>query len=172
MDESDAGLDKIYSLIKRIDENPCVVLEEIQNEPGDYWREFCRAMDDDFNTAKGIGILFDAVRHVNRLMDENSGRIPGDVKSMIGGIHADILKIGKVLGILSESAVSYFEKKKAKFIEKKAVDPSVIDSLVQERFEARKAKDWKKADEIRKKLSDMGVLIEDRPDGTIWKFNG
>ncbi|MBU1569147.1 MAG: class I tRNA ligase family protein, partial [Proteobacteria bacterium] len=171
MDESDAGLDKIYSLIKRIEDAHGLVLKEVQDEPGDYWKEFCGAMDDDFNTAKGIGILFDAVRQANRLMDENSGTILGDVKITIGKIHADILKIGKVLGILSESAGAYFERKKIKFIEKKAIDPSMIDSLVKERFEARKAKDWKKADEIRKTLSDMGVLIEDRPDGTVWKFN-
>lgn len=171
MDESDSGLDKIYSVIKRVEDSPGLVLKEIQDEPGDYWKQFCGAMDDDFNTAKGIGILFDAVRHINRLMDENSGGIPGDVKIMIGTIHADICRIGKVLGILSESAGAYFGRKKTKFIEKKAIDPSLIDSLVNERFEARKAKDWKKADEIRKKLSDMDVLIEDRPDGTIWKFN-
>lgn len=172
MDESDAGLDKIYSLIKRVEENPDLVLKkEVQGEPGDYWKEFCGAMDDDFNTAKGIGILFDAVRHVNRLMDENSGGIPDDVKITIGSIHADICKMGKVLGILSEPAEAYFERKKSKFIEKKAIDPLIIDALVKERFEARKAKDWKKADEIRKKLSDMDVLIEDRPDGTVWKFN-
>jgi len=171
MDESDAGLDKIYSLIKRVENVPDLVLKEIQDDGGDYWKQFCRAMDDDFNTAKGIGILFDAVRQANRLMDENNGTIPGDIKITIGKIHADILKTGKVLGILSESAGTYFERKKTKFIEKKAIDPSLIDSLVKERFEARKAKDWKKADEIRKKLSDMDVLIEDRPDGTIWKFN-
>jgi len=111
------------------------------------------------------------VRHINRLMDENSGSIPGDVKITIGTIHADIHNISKVLGILSESAAAYFGRKKTKFIEKKAIDQFLIDSLVKERFEARKAKDWKKADEIRKKLSDMDVLIEDRPDGTIWKFN-
>jgi len=171
MDESDAGLDKIYSLIKRVEENPDFVLKEVQDEPGDYWKQFRRAMDDDFNSAKGIGILFDAVRHINRLMDENSQNISGDVIITIGTIHADICNIAKVLGILSEPAGSYFERKKTKFIEKKAIDPVLIDSLVKERFEARKAKDWKKADEIRKKLSDMDVLIEDRPDGTIWKFN-
>jgi cysteinyl-tRNA synthetase len=171
MDESDTGLDKIYSLIKRVEDVPDLVLKEVQDDGGDYWKQFCRAMDDDFNTAKGIGILFDAVRQANRLMDENSGTIPGDVKITIGKIHADILKTGKVLGILSESAGAYFERKKTKFIEKKAIDPSMIDFLVKERFEARKAKDWKKADELRKTLSDMDVLIEDRPDGTIWKFN-
>jgi len=171
MDESDAGLDKIYSLTKRVEESPSLVLKEFQDEGGDYWKQFCGGMDDDFNTAKGIGILFDAVRHINRLMDENSGNIPDDVKIMIGTIHADICNIGKILGILSESAGAYFERKKTKFIEKKAIDPALIDSLVKERFEARKAKDWKKADEIRKKISDMDVLIEDRPDGTVWKFN-
>ncbi|EFK96897.1 Cysteinyl-tRNA synthetase [sediment metagenome] len=150
MDESDAGLDKIYSLIKRVEDAPGLVLNVVQDEPGEYWKQFCGAMDDDFNTAKSIGILFDAVRHVNRLMDENREELPEDVKITIVKIHADICKIGKVLGILSESAGTYFERKQIKFINQKAIDPSTIDALIKERFEARKAKDWKKADEIRK----------------------
>jgi len=171
MEEADTGLDKIYSLIKRVEENKELTVKGVERKEGEYWIRFIESMDDDFNTAKGTGILFDAVRHINRLMDENSGIIPGDVKTTIGNIHADIRKIGKVLGILSESAGAYFERKKTKFIENKAIDPSFIDSMVKERFEARKAKNWEKADEIRKKLSDMDIIIEDRPDGTIWKFN-
>jgi cysteinyl-tRNA synthetase len=43
--------------------------------------------------------------------------------------------------------------------------------MVKEREEARKTKDWEKADQIRKQLDDMNIIIEDRPDGTIWKIN-
>jgi cysteinyl-tRNA synthetase len=73
--------------------------------------------------------------------------------------------------MLSEKTETYFDKKKTKFLESKAIDTSQIDSLIKERFAARQAKEWKKADEIRKRLSDMGVIIEDKPEGTSWKFN-
>jgi cysteinyl-tRNA synthetase len=171
MEEADAGLDKIYSLIKRAEEKKDLITKGIEQKQGEYRIRFLEAMDDDFNTAKGTGILFDAVRHINRLMDENKEIISSDIKEMISSIYRDISDIADVLGILSEKTETYFDKKKTKFLENKAIDPSLIDSMVKERFEARKAKDWNKADEIRKKLSDMDVLIEDRPDGTIWKFN-
>lgn len=171
MEESEAALDKIYSMLKRVEEITDIIEKDITHYPEDYWGKFCEAMDDDFNTAKGIGYMFDAVRHINRLLDENSNIIPNEIKTIINSIYADIRKMGDVTGILSEPAETYFNKKKTKFIEEKAVDPSSIDALVKERFEARKAKDWKKADQIRDKLSGMDIIIEDRPEGSIWKFN-
>ncbi|MFO7667303.1 MAG: cysteine--tRNA ligase [Desulfobacterales bacterium] len=171
MEEADAGLDKIYSLIKRVEDKKELTAKGVGRKEGEYWIRFMEAMNDDFNTAKGIGILFDAVRHINRLMDENREIISSDIRDIITSAYHDICNISYVLGIFSEKAETYFEKKKTKFLENKAIDPTFIDSLVKERFEARKAKDWKKADEIRKKLSDMDIIIEDRPEGTIWKLN-
>jgi cysteinyl-tRNA synthetase len=170
MQESDSGLDKIYSLIERVEQKQDLIINVNDQAKGEYWVRFAEAMDDDFNTAKGIGAVFDAVRHINRLMDENKENISADVRQIINSIYRDIMNIAGVLGILSEKAETYFEKKRTKFLEKKEVDTSLIDSMVRERFEARKAKEWKKADEIRKKLTDMGVIIEDRPEGSVWKF--
>ncbi len=172
MEEADAGLDKIYSLIKRVEEKKDIISKGIEQKQGEYWIRFLEAMDDDFNTAKGTGILFDAVRHINRLMDENKEINSSDIKDIINSAYQDISNIANVLGIISEKAETYFDKKKTKFFENKAIDQSLIDSMVKERFEARKAKDWKKADEIRKRLSDMDIIIEDRPEGTVWRFNG
>ncbi|MBU0545603.1 MAG: cysteine--tRNA ligase [Proteobacteria bacterium] len=172
MEEADAGLDKIYSLIKRVEEKKDIISKGIEQKQGEYWIRFLEAMDDDFNTAKGTGILFDAVRHINRLMDENKEINSSDIKDIINSAYQDISNIANVLGIISEKAETYFDKKKTKFFENRAIDQSLIDSMVKERFEARKAKDWKKADEIRKRLSDMDIIIEDRPEGTVWRFNG
>lgn len=168
MEESEAALDKIYSAIQRVEEIADITGKDFINYPEGYWEKFCESMDDDFNTAKGIGYLFDSVRHINRLLDENSNS--DEIKTIINSIYADIRKMGDVIGILSEPAEIYFNKKKTKFIETKDVDPSLIDALVKQRFEARKAKDWKKADRIRDKLSGMDVIIEDKPEGSIWKF--
>jgi cysteinyl-tRNA synthetase len=171
MEESEASLEKIYSTIKRIEELKDIKGKDTTHYLEDYWAKFCDAMNDDFNTAKGIGYLFDAIRHVNRLLDENSKIIPDEIKTIISSIYTDARKMADVVGILSEPAEIFFNKKKSKLIEKKAVDSSLIDALVKERFEARKAKDWKKADQIRDQLAGMDITVEDRPEGSIWKFN-
>jgi len=84
-------------------------------------------------------------------------------------IGSDILRIGRILGILSDPPKSYFKAKKNQALQEKSIDSAMIEKLIQERIEARKAKNWAKADQIRNKLSEMNVHLEDRPDGTVWR---
>ena len=127
-------------------------------------------MDDDFNTARGIAVLFDAVRNINRLLDETKEGLSQNTIKDIISCKSDILKIGSILGILYESPEAYFEEKKSKGLEKRAIDSTVIEDMVKEREKARKAKNWEKADEIRGQLEVMNIVIEDRSEGTIWKI--
>ena len=167
MDEVSIGLDKIYALLKRIEEKK--ELSAINNvEPGNYYKHFCEAMDDDFNTARGIGVLFDAVRNINRLLDESKEGLSQEVIKDIISCKSDILKIGGILGILYESPEVYFEEKKLRSLGKKSIDPTIIEDIIKEREKARKAKDWGKADNIRDQLEVMNIIIEDRPEGTVW----
>jgi cysteinyl-tRNA synthetase len=168
MDEASAGLDKIYALLERAENDFGSLAED--DSPQKYWDLFCEAMDDDFNTARGIGVLFDAVRTINRLLDQNKESALPDIKATIGSYRADLLKIGSILGILTESPKAYFDKKKSAAVDKKSIDTAMIDQMIKEREQARKAKDFSKADEIRKELENMNVLLEDRPDGTVWKI--
>ena len=126
-------------------------------------------MDDDFNSALGLGAVFDAVRNVNRLLDEKQGGISDDTRKQVLSAGAQILKIGTILGILTEDPDDYFRRKKKSAIEKQDLDPGIIEDLIRARSEARASKDWAKADEIRKKLEEMNVVVEDRADGTFWK---
>ena len=168
LDEAKIGLDKIYALLERIEKK--IGLKPDQNtESGDSWQRFCEAMDDDFNSARGIGILFDTVRSKNRFLDQN--KLSGETKKNIQSNHSDILRIGNVLGLLMEQPKVYFEKKQTQVLEQKSIDPDVIDKMIKERDEARKAKNWQNADQIRNKLTDMNIILEDRAEGTIWKFN-
>ncbi len=128
-------------------------------------------MDDDFNSARGIGILFDTVRNMNRLLDQTKKHISPEIKNTAQSDYSDILRIGGILGILTEQPKVYFEKKQTRIFEKKSIDPDVIDKMVKERNEARKAKNWEKADQIRNQLSDMNIILKDRGEGTIWKIN-
>ncbi|MCD4763659.1 MAG: cysteine--tRNA ligase, partial [Desulfobacterales bacterium] len=157
-----------YALLERVEENK--ELSEINNiEPGNYYKQFCEAMDDDFNTARGIGVLFEAVRNINRLLDENKEGLSQDAIKDIISYKSDIMKIGGILGILYESPEAYFKEKKSMGLEKKSIDPAVIEDMIKDREKARKAKDWGKADQIRKELAKMNIIIEDRADGTVWK---
>ena len=170
MDEARSGLDKIYAFLERAEEKIGLISDQ-DVETGDCWQRFSEAMDDDFNSARGIGILFDTVRSTNRLLDQHRDNLSQKIKKTIQSNRSDILKIGNVLGILMEPPKVYFDKKLFQGLEQKSIDPAVIDKMVKEREEARKTKDWEKADQIRKQLDDMNIIIEDRPDGTIWKIN-
>ena len=170
MDEARSGLDKIYAFLERAEEKIGLMSDQ-DVETGDCWQRFSEAMDDDFNSARGIGILFDTVRSTNRLLDQHRDNLSQKIKKTIQSNRSDILKIGNVLGILAEPPKVYFDKKRFQGLEQKSIDPAVIDKMVKEREEARKTKDWEKADQIRKQLDDMNIIIEDRPDGTIWKIN-
>ncbi len=168
MDEARAGLDKIYTLLERLEQR--IGLKPTEDlEPGNCWKHFCEAMDDDFNTARGIGILFDTVRNANRELDEYKESLPLESEKELQVDHADILRIGRILGILTESPKTYFDKKRTDALKQQSLDPAGIDKMVQERAEARKSKEWEKADNIRNKLLEMNIIIEDRTDGTIWK---
>ncbi|NNK84495.1 MAG: class I tRNA ligase family protein, partial [Desulfobacterales bacterium] len=167
MDESSTGLDKIYKLLERTKMRTETTSEKETESRGSVWNHFCEAMNDDFNTARGIGVLFGAVREINRLLDKTDN-ISVEFEKTVRSGRADIIKIGSILGMLSESPQTYFDNKKAFIISKKSIDPVEIDQLVQERFKARKSKDWKKADLIRKQLEDMNIKLEDGPEGTVW----
>jgi cysteinyl-tRNA synthetase len=106
---------------------------------------FHESMDDDFNSAKAIGHLFDLSRHVNRALDdglESEARAGASV----------LLRLGGVLGLFWRARGA------------EAWDAGVL-ALAQEREGARKARDWKKADALRKQLLDLGVLVEDGAEG-------
>lgn len=168
MDEADSGLDKIYALTERVR----TVTGQIpggENTAGESWNRFAEAMDDDFNTAKGIGVLFETVRQINRILDEN--RLSPEMRQSLLSETGDILKMGGILGILTESPQAYFEKKKMKGLADISADSALIDRMIQERKEARKTKNWAKADQIRKQLDEMNIVLEDRPEGTFWKIN-
>jgi cysteinyl-tRNA synthetase len=128
-------------------------------EDNPFWRRFTEEMDDDFNTAGAIGVLFEAVRATNQLLDAGHGD-DGDIAAN----HGAILRIGGVLGIATLDAEAYFKS------QAKDIDPARVEDLIARRTAARKARAWAEADRLRKELGDMGVAIEDRPEGTIWRM--
>jgi cysteinyl-tRNA synthetase len=103
------------------------------------------AMDDDFNTAKAIGHLFDLSRQVNRALDEGLG-----AEARAGARR--LLELGGILGLFWKAPVAESW-------------PADVLALAAERERARAAKDWKSSDALRDKLSALGVAVKDGPAG-------
>lgn len=172
MDESSKGLDKIYALLERVEKKvgPIFLVQDV--EPGICWKHFCDAMDDDFNSARSIGIIFDTVRSLNRLLDQHENNLSSEVKQTLQSGLADIRRTGEILGMFLEHPTQYFDNKQTQVLEQKSIDHAVVAEMVEQREAARKSKNWEMADQIRKELVDMGISLEDRAEGPVWKING
>ncbi len=116
---------------------------------------FEAAMDDDFNTAGALAALFDLVRAINAARDAGIGGEP------FAEAQRTLRELAGVLGLrLTESAGKAAAKEVAPF----------IDLLVEVRTRLRQAKQWELADLIRDRLGELGVILEDTPQGTHWRF--
>ena len=111
-------------------------------------QEFIAAMDDDLNTADALAAIFMLVRDINTLIAEGAGK---------ASLEACADMFDQLTGVLG---LVYNRKTEA-------LD-SDIEALIEQRTAARKAKDFKTADEIRDKLKAMGIVLEDTPQGVKW----
>ena len=119
----------------------------LDSEP--YWQRFIEAMDDDFNTAQAVAVLFDLAREINRVRE--------------GGLQVNkaqrtLIELAGILGLTLEEEEGQLDAK------------PFIELLVTTRDELREAKKWKLTDNIRARLSELGIVLEDRPQGTTWKY--
>lgn len=122
---------------------------------------FEAAMDDDFNTAQAVGVLFDLARVLHAYVDlvERGERA---VAPLVDGVGV-LVRLSNVLGLLERSPVR--PEMPLELRER-------IEALITERDAARKRRDWRRADEIRAEIESLGALVEDAPSGTHWKWRG
>jgi cysteinyl-tRNA synthetase len=126
---------------------------------------FREAMDDDFNTARAIGHLFEAVRSINAVLAENRRAVSASAASRA---EETIRELGAALGLFREEADSYLRLDREREAEKRGLSVGEIERLIEKRRAARERKDWRGADEIRKGLADQGVILQDSPLATTW----
>ncbi|MBC8171127.1 MAG: cysteine--tRNA ligase, partial [Anaerolineae bacterium] len=121
--------------------------------------EFKEALDDDFNAPKALAALQELTRDVNTLL--NGEGTPGlNILSAINDLYTDLG--GKVLGIIPTAETSSSDSKR---------EAGLVELLIDLRARARVAKNYAESDRIRDELLKLGVVLEDRADGTIWKVN-
>jgi len=146
LDDSAAALTRLYTALRgvKIDTDTC---------DEDYVKQFKAAMDDDFNTPVAVAVLFDLARELNKCKGDT-------VKA---GILANTLKtLAAVLGIIQDDPEVFL---KGGDVES-GLSEDEINQQIQARIDAKKNKDWAKADEIRDQLKAQGIIVEDIAGGT------
>ncbi len=172
MSEISQGLDRIYTFLERMDQ---AGIDNDIVQRGDLWNAFSQAMDDDFNSAMTLGLIFESVTSGNRLLDELQSQKEPDEnlqnhKTRLASLYSDIKEIAGILGFLLHEPAQWFAAKKARAVAERGVDAAQIERWIEERIQARQNKDFSRADEIRDTLSAMGVVLEDSSSGTLWHF--
>ena len=141
-------LDRLYQVLKSVEdiESP---IENSQPSP-----IVLVSLCDDLNTSKALAEINDIASRISKA---------DDVEKIT--LKAQLLSSGNLLGILNDSPDNWLGYGKTN----EDINEDMIDKLIKDRNNARSNQDYQKADEIRSKLNDMGVDIEDTSDGTIWK---
>jgi len=162
--ESEAKAERFYRTVKRIEEaggGKAAPSEESYNKK---IADFEAAMNDDFNTAAAIGKVFEEVAEVNRLLDRVKKKKTAPPLEELGATVGFFKEVSTVLGVFARTPTEYFSDIK----ERAGIDSAEIEGLIKERLAARAAKNFAKADEIRDRLSDKNILLEDREGETFW----
>ena len=124
---------------------PMTALEEAKNLA----KKFDDAMDDDFNTADAISVVFELVRLANSNVNEDG------TKAFVQSLLDELLELGDILGLVFETKEEILDEE--------------IEKLIEERQVARKERNFQRADEIRAELLEKGIVLEDTREGVKWK---
>jgi cysteinyl-tRNA synthetase len=182
LDEARSGLERIYSCLAAVDnvlkghpssaevavvESLSQVGQELQEKVDQFLPRFTEAMDDDFNSAQALGILFETVRATNRFLAETKELTPLSLQ-LIATVRHLFDEAGAVMGLFTSEPSAWLEQLKSGKAGQIDLTPDEIERLISERAEARAAKNFKRGDEIRDLLLAKGIVLLDTAQGTTW----
>ena len=146
-----SALERLYTALRNTDPSA------VPAEGAEFEQRFREAMDDDFNTPEAYSVLFDMAREVNRLKAED----PAAADS----VAAKLRQLSGVLGLLQQDPEIFLQSAAGSSDDEVAE----IEALIVMRKEARETKNWAQADIARDKLNELGIIVEDGPQGTTWR---
>jgi cysteinyl-tRNA synthetase len=174
LEEVQRGLDGFYRFFERYERIvkksfyslPGCIAADGDGEFAELRKRFLEHMDDDFNTGGAVGVLYEMLSALNRFADakqlEASNASAEDAKTFEQGV-VYLRELSQLLGVFTQP------HEKPKDDASDALVGGLMQLLIDLRAEARQAKNFALGDQIRKRLTELGVTLEDRPTGTIWR---
>ncbi len=129
-------------------------------------KKFTDAMDDDFNTALAISYIFDLSKDINRMLDEKDESALAFMPSAESAYES----LAGTLGLLEDTLESLESQSRLRHLTHMGLDVSFVENAINDRIEARRVKNFQKADEIRNMLVEKGIILLDTPKGTQWRI--
>lgn len=175
VDRAVSNLSRIYSAMAMAESllagaSTVVVDAGFEKITTEAWNKVVSSMNDDFGTPNAVAALFEVVRQFNAQVKRGlkpNPAVQGKAQSFLNFTH----KLGKMMAMFQEPAQDYLLKLDNMLLEKMNLQRAAIDALVEERTQARAAKDFAKSDELRKKLTDLGISVSDTPEGSFWEVS-
>lgn len=146
-----AALERLYTALRNTDAAAPAAGGE------NFEARFRDAMDDDFNTPEAYSALFDMAREVNRLKSEDM--------TAANGLAAKLRQLASVLGLLEQDPEQFLQSG----AQSNDDEVAEIEALITMRNDARRDKNWAQADVARDRLNELGIILEDGPQGTTWR---
>ena len=182
MAEAERGLERFYNTIEQVSElvgelpsfeqlptSKDPEFNSLRDKIDSVSTRFQDDMDDDFNTAAALGQLFDLCRALNRFQDSRSRKPTPEEKKLLAQGVQRLLECANVLGLLQRSPEEFFREQRRMLLSRLGIGQEEVEGLIAARAQARKEKNWARADEIRDKLAEMSIILEDKPEGTRWR---
>ena len=177
MESAASGLNRLYGCLAEIAQlpeqgaegKPGIASKNEQEKLQSLTERFQEAMDNDFNSAQALGIMFEAVKDMNRIRQALPGKPAASDLALLRQSAAKLRELSAILGLLVEDPIAYSKRKQEDFLKTQNLDKAAIEELINKRNQARAAKNWQEADACRDQLQDMGIDILDSAHGTTWK---
>jgi cysteinyl-tRNA synthetase len=175
LDVADRRLDYFYTTLQRIDDFVAAggdggagdVVPEVR-----VLSESARAaLADDVNTPIVVAALGEAAKVANKLLDEGKGIDKALRRRSVAAFGRELRSVGSALGILGDVPADYLARRRDRLVERRRVDRGEIERRLADRADARRAKDFARADRLRDELRAMGIEVLDTPHGADWRFS-
>ncbi len=131
--------------------------------------DFQKAMADDFNAAEALGLLAAPFALMNQLCERPRGKKGRDADRTLFALRDAVKSIGAVLGLLHQDPEAYLLRRRARKAAARGIDEAEVESMIEARAQARRERDFARADGVRDALRAKGVELMDAPQGTSWK---